>query len=490
MSGNKTLYTDAPQLSSLAGSPGHRPLCPPGYGVYIYPNSFFQYEGEWKGGKKHGRGKLLFKDGSYYEGDFVDGEITGQGCQHWACSGNTYSGQFVLGEPQGHGIITYRAGGRYEGELCCGLREGQGILVDPDGQVYQGSFHDNKRHGWGQMLFKNGDKYEGDWIRDGRQGHGVLRCADGSTYEGQWHSDVFSGLGSLAHYSGVTYCGLWINGHPTAPATKILILGPEVLRVARGCAFTLHVQLLRDNGETADCESGRVLRISAGVRHVQLPGLSEISFFKAEEGHEEKPFETPFGFQCLSYPLSCPASTQLGPRTAMERAGTSSPPFQGEPGPALDCRAVHGQGDTPGHLRSEWRDKPAARAQEPPCPADHRHVTQGHAEFADVLLGPPPPSLQAFLALGSSSQKPDSKQEGGLCRAKMVPTFHGSRPDGTAAKPVAAVYPGEYVILIQDVTTAPFLGRTLPTAFKHLHILPEEQPPPLSLEEGPGQSLG
>ncbi|KFO31772.1 MORN repeat-containing protein 1 [Fukomys damarensis] len=300
MSGNKTLYTDAPQLSSLAGSPGHRPLCPPGYGVYIYPNSFFQYEGEWKGGKKHGRGKLLFKDGSYYEGDFVDGEITGQGCQHWACSGNTYSGQFVLGEPQGHGIITYRAGGRYEGELCCGLREGQGILVDPDGQVYQGSFHDNKRHGWGQMLFKNGDKYEGDWIRDGRQGHGVLRCADGSTYEvplppdGQWHSDVFSGLGSLAHYSGVTYCGLWINGHPTAPATKILILGPEVLRVARGCAFTLHVQLLRDNGETADCESGRVLRISAGVRHVQLPGLSEISFFKAEEGHEEKPFETPF----------------------------------------------------------------------------------------------------------------------------------------------------------------------------------------------------
>lgn len=29
-----------------------------GYGVYVYPNSFFRYEGEWKGGKKHGK-KLL-----------------------------------------------------------------------------------------------------------------------------------------------------------------------------------------------------------------------------------------------------------------------------------------------------------------------------------------------------------------------------------------------------------------------------------------------
>uniref|UniRef100_A0A8C6RY50 MORN repeat containing 1 n=1 Tax=Nannospalax galili TaxID=1026970 RepID=A0A8C6RY50_NANGA len=99
-----------------------------GYGVYVYPNSFFRYEGEWKGGKKHGHGKLLFKDGGYYEGEFVDGEITGEGYQHWAWSG-------------------------------------QGFLEDQDGQVYQGSFHGNKKHGHGQMFFKNGDKYDGDWVR-------------------------------------------------------------------------------------------------------------------------------------------------------------------------------------------------------------------------------------------------------------------------------------------------------------------------------------
>ncbi|KAF6110165.1 MORN repeat containing 1 [Phyllostomus discolor] len=26
-----------------------------GYGVYTFPNSFFRYEGEWRGGKTHGK---------------------------------------------------------------------------------------------------------------------------------------------------------------------------------------------------------------------------------------------------------------------------------------------------------------------------------------------------------------------------------------------------------------------------------------------------
>uniref|UniRef100_A0A8D2AFA8 MORN repeat containing 1 n=1 Tax=Sciurus vulgaris TaxID=55149 RepID=A0A8D2AFA8_SCIVU len=296
-----------------------------GYGVYVYPNSFFRYEGEWKEGKKHGHGKLLFKDGSYYEGEFSDGEITGFGCRYWAWSGNTYSGHFVLGEPQGHGVMKYKAGGHYEGELSRGLRAGQGFLVDRDGQEYRGSFHDNKRHGRGQMLFKNGDKYEGDWVQDRRQGHGVLRCADGSTYEGQWHSDVFSGLGSLAHYSGVTYHGLWINGHPVEQASRIVILGPELLEVAQGAPFTLHVQLQQQHGDLAKGESGRVLRISAGIRYVQLPAYSEVSFFKVDEDHQETPMQTPFGFQCISYPVSTSTLRGLEPEAAKETAGADLP---------------------------------------------------------------------------------------------------------------------------------------------------------------------
>uniref|UniRef100_A0A8C8XG06 MORN repeat containing 1 n=1 Tax=Panthera leo TaxID=9689 RepID=A0A8C8XG06_PANLE len=307
--------------SPSSSLPRRDPPRPPrdGYGVYVYPNSFFRYEGEWKGGKKHGRGKLLFKDGGYYEGEFTDGEITGEGCRIWASSGNTYSGQFVLGEPQGRGVMTYRAGGCYEGELSHGVREGYGRLVDRDGQAYWGWFHDNQRHGQGHMVFRNGDEYEGDWVRDQRQGHGVLCCADGSTYEGQWHGDVFSGLGRMTLCSGAVYHGMWINGHPAAQARRMVILGPEVMDVAQGSSFDLNVQLQQDSGEVAESEDGRVLQISAGVRYVQLAAYSEVSFFKVDKDNPET-FQTPFGFECIAYPLWSPKSGALEPRAALESA--------------------------------------------------------------------------------------------------------------------------------------------------------------------------
>ncbi|XP_036033912.1 MORN repeat-containing protein 1 isoform X2 [Onychomys torridus] len=430
-----------------------------GYGVYVYPNSFFRYEGEWKGGKKHGHGKLLFKDGSYYEGEFVDGEITGEGYQHWAWSGNTYSGQFVLGEPQGHGIMKYKAGGHYEGELFHGLREGQGFLEDQDGQVYHGSFHDNKRHGRGQMIFKNGDKYEGDWVRDQRQGHGVLCCADGSTYEGQWHSDVFSGLGRLAHCSGVTYCGMFINGHPAAQAKKIVVLGPEILEVFQGSPFTLNVQLQQDDGEIAKSESGRILKISAGVRYVQLPEYSEVSFFKMDENHMETLIQTPFGFQCISYPLSIPMSWGLEPGSTVESSRADILLSKRDSEPMLDYSgAFHGQGDTPSIL--------PARRCESCCPAVCQRVEQGCAEFVDIFLGPPPPGMQPFLFLPSMLEKSGNRPKGGQNSPEVVPTvqeppkgtskdwalqprcqgynFSQPRPDGTTVEPSTSAYLGRH----------------------------------------------
>ncbi|XP_023370937.1 MORN repeat-containing protein 1 [Otolemur garnettii] len=392
------------------------PRRPPrdGYGVYVYPNSFFRYEGEWKGGKKHGHGKLLCKDGSYYEGEFVEGEIMGEGCRLWAWSGNTYTGQFVLGEPQGRGVMKYKAGGYYEGEVSHGMREGLGFLVDGDGQVYQGSFHDNRRHGRGQILFRNGDKYDGDWVRDQRQGHGVLCCADGSTYEGQWHSDVFSGLGSMAHCSGVRYHGLWINGHPAAQATRMVILGPDVMEVVQGSPFTLSVQLQQDSGEVAKSETGRVLQISAGVRHVQLPAYSEVSFFKVDNDNQETCIQTPFGFECVPYPLSSLPSRALDPQTAVEDAGANLPFPKGDLKPVVDSGTSHGQSDTPG-------SHPAGGC-EPRYPGALQHVKQGCAKFPDIFLGPPPPRFRPFLSLDSLHQKARSRSRGSLYPGVTTPS--------------------------------------------------------------------
>uniref|UniRef100_A0A8C5C7J6 MORN repeat containing 1 n=1 Tax=Gadus morhua TaxID=8049 RepID=A0A8C5C7J6_GADMO len=185
---------------------------PIGYGKYVYPNSFFLYEGEWSMGRKHGLGKLMMKDGSFYEGEFICGEIEGSGLRHWAKTGDSYSGEFKQGELHGFGVLQRASGESYEGQFCCGLREGHGSLTDSDGHAYLGSFHRDKRHGEGRI--DNGDQYEGSWVLDQKQGQGVLRCVDGSLYDGQWRNNLFNGQGIMIHTSGMVWEGIWTNGRP------------------------------------------------------------------------------------------------------------------------------------------------------------------------------------------------------------------------------------------------------------------------------------
>ena len=45
-----------------------------GHGVLTYAKKQGSFEGEFKGGKKHGHGKLTKPDGSVVEGEWVDDE--------------------------------------------------------------------------------------------------------------------------------------------------------------------------------------------------------------------------------------------------------------------------------------------------------------------------------------------------------------------------------------------------------------------------------
>ncbi|CAL8251890.1 unnamed protein product [Arctogadus glacialis] len=197
-----------------------------GYGKYVYPNSFFLYEGEWSMGRKHGLGKLMMRDGSFYEGEFICGEIEGSGLRHWAKTGDSYSGEFKQGELHGFGVLQRASGETYEGQFCCGLREGHGSLTDSDGHAYLGSFHRDKRHGEGRIEYSNGDQYEGSWVLDQKQGQGVLRCVDGSLYDGQWRNNLFNGQGIMIHTSGMVWEGIWTNGRPLGESHKFWVRSP------------------------------------------------------------------------------------------------------------------------------------------------------------------------------------------------------------------------------------------------------------------------
>ncbi|XP_070812380.1 MORN repeat-containing protein 1 [Pituophis catenifer annectens] len=391
-----------------------------GYGRYIYPNSFFKYEGQWKKGKKHGHGKLLLKDGSYYEGEFVDGEIVGHGLRYWASTGNTYSGQFLFGELHGHGVFHYGNGCRYEGEFSYGMREGHGSLTEKDGETYQGSFHDNKKHGGGKMTFPNGDKFVGDWILDQRQGHGVLQCSDGTVYEGQWRNDMFNGQGCMIHCSGVIYDGLWHNGSPLGQAKTMAIIGPEVIDASLGSVLTFHIQLQTDNGEVSKSERGRLLEITARIKKITFP---ETSSHESLEVTEKQHFSLlKGGSYCFGLPR-------------LQRSKHGLVTFRNIPLAFL--------------LVDPHPDPQAGQLPE-------REVERQSARASTE-------QMEAFTSLMVRRSRSGIATEGWKSRVNE------SSPNVTPPPP------GEYVIAVREVTSPPFLGQLLPPVSKLLRVLPKKE---------------
>ena len=184
----------------------------------------------------HGRGKLIYRGGQEYEGDFDRGKPHGRGIYRSAAY--TYEGTFHRGKSTGEGKITWEA------------KDGE----DPD--VYEGAVIEALPHGWGVKKYGNGDHYEGPFVRGLRDTsgfessgsslstaalmaaataaaavagkemglkntggdarapqpvHGRCRYASGDVYEGEWSNDQRSGAGSQAFGSGDQYDGNWLD---------------------------------------------------------------------------------------------------------------------------------------------------------------------------------------------------------------------------------------------------------------------------------------
>lgn len=77
------------------------------------------YEGEFRAGRKHGKGIKSWSDGERYEGDFVDDAKQGVGTYVWGretpWAGERYIGQYRADMRHGHGVYEWTNGDRYEG---------------------------------------------------------------------------------------------------------------------------------------------------------------------------------------------------------------------------------------------------------------------------------------------------------------------------------------------------------------------------------------
>jgi hypothetical protein len=87
-----------------------------GYGEAI---GTARYKGEFRAGRKHGKGVKSWPSGDRYEGDFVEDRKEGSGTYAWgprsAWAGEKYSGQYVADRRHGEGVYEWPKGERYSG---------------------------------------------------------------------------------------------------------------------------------------------------------------------------------------------------------------------------------------------------------------------------------------------------------------------------------------------------------------------------------------
>ena len=118
------------------------------------------YEGETKNNKMHGIGKFTFDDGYIYEGTFENGErvIEEPGKLYFPLTEEweMYEGYFDENfDCNIEGKILYRDGVIYEGQWNSGIRHGIGKFTYSNGNIYEGNFVNDNMHGIGKMIYKN-----------------------------------------------------------------------------------------------------------------------------------------------------------------------------------------------------------------------------------------------------------------------------------------------------------------------------------------------
>jgi len=178
------------------------------------------YEGDWVFGKIFGNGKCIFANGDVYDGGWVNGLMDGAG-KYTNISGAVYEGALQDNKFNGKGVLSMR-GYRYEGDFVDNVPNGSGRLEfgNEGRSFYEGDFVDGAFHGIGKLHSK-GSEYAGDFRMGLRHGSGLQHKTDGSIYEGDWRHDLRHGKGRYIDSLGNTYNGQWENNLMHGPGKMV-----------------------------------------------------------------------------------------------------------------------------------------------------------------------------------------------------------------------------------------------------------------------------
>ena len=171
----------------------------------------YTYVGDFKNGKKHGKGNLSSKDHKYnYDGWWENDEKNGVGTLF--DNGDKYTGDFKNDKYCGNGTLCSKNGDIYECEFSDGKPNGLGRVSMANGDVYTGNFLNGNLHGQGTIKYKNGDSYNGCFENNKKCGYGCFIMADGDSYEGDFDNDLYNGEGKLIKKNGEVFKGVYKDG--------------------------------------------------------------------------------------------------------------------------------------------------------------------------------------------------------------------------------------------------------------------------------------
>ena len=142
-----------------------------GKGAYIKqysPEHARVYEGEfWAQSPqhtphRHGQGRYLWGDGSFYEGTWNKDYRCGFG-EHLMSNGNIYKGKWENDCMEGDGVMEFFTGFKYTGKWQQDCMHGQGQMINPLGEiVYEGEYEYDEPKGGYDMLVDKRNPYQVD----------------------------------------------------------------------------------------------------------------------------------------------------------------------------------------------------------------------------------------------------------------------------------------------------------------------------------------
>ena len=206
------------------------------------------YIGSFVNGKKDGKGKFIWQNGTIFEGIWKNDKREGKGVIIYN-GGDKYDGEWMNDISHGIGQYIWSSGQEYEGDFQYNSRYGYGRMKFEDGSIYKGDWKNDKRDGKGRMSYVEGDEYDGTWVNNLRHGAGKYIWRDGQEYEGSFQEDSLTGFGTMKYRNGGIWQGIWKNGKRQGEGIYISSNGDKYSGKWLDGIFQLEAKVEYSNGQ-------------------------------------------------------------------------------------------------------------------------------------------------------------------------------------------------------------------------------------------------